>query len=148
MNAAPRSFARRALRVFETCWMINGSWHRSRHWEWRLAWCVDALHVPAIIVAATGRFWMPPLAYWIFVLAAIAPSYATMSCPIVFASSWLRHRVDPTIQPAGLVNSIYRRWGRTCAVMIIVLGLALGIAVATVLLNVVSGRGWHSAGPW
>ena len=109
-----------------------GGRRRSIGW-WYAAAVIDLVHMPIVIavVVLGASKWNGPV-YVTIVSIGVILQVATLGCPVMALTGWMRRRHDPTYKADwSFTFWLYHRYGRTTgiAVFLFFLGLATLVRV-------------------
>ncbi len=101
---------------------------------WLLGKALDVLHLPlAGAVLLFGRLWMSEWCYYTTLVVIIVLQLYLRTCPLNPIVKWLIHRHDPTLTHKSVVERLYAKFGRTAALIILVVLIAGSMAIARLI---------------
>jgi hypothetical protein len=106
---------------------------RSVGW-WHAATIIDLVHMPLVIlVVLLGASWWNGPVYVTIVSIGVILQVATLGCPVMALTGWMRRRYDPAYEaPWSFTFWLYHRYGPLTGIAVFVFFLAAATAVRIV----------------
>lgn len=98
---------------------------------WYLAAVIDVLHMPLVIamVVLGARWWSGPT-YAAVVTVVVVFQVATLGCPIMALTGWLRQKHQPDYEAHwSFTYWLYQKYGRLVGVAVFLFFMLLALAV-------------------